>query len=506
MRSIAIPALLAGLLFALSMPGPDLGLLAWVALVPLLWILDGRAPREAFKSGFLAGAAFFALLLHWLYTLWDWASFAIVPAYIILVGYLSLYWGVFGALFALMSRRLPLGVLIFVVPALWVGLEFLRSLTRFGFPWGQAADALYQQLPFVQISSLMGIWGVSFLVVLVNAGLALGFTRRVWHPPVVALGIAALAFSWGSWHLTQPQPEGHQLSLAILQPNIPQRIRGDPRRLEEFLDIYRKLLAEAEAKLAGSPSLMVLPESILPVGVLEDPEVLEEFSGWTGRNGIPLILGTYRYSSEQVFNSTVAISSWGEVLDTYDKVHLVPFSTEYFPAIELLKRLGLLRWIPVATRLGLLSKGEGFEPLSTELGPLATPICFESIFPHISREFVRRGAQIIITITNDAWFKASFALPQHFAKGVFRAVENGRYFIQAANTGISGIIDPQGRIVEKTRIEERTVLYGSAKLQYAQTFYTRFGDWLPLLSLFYLLGLNLRLLTRRGSHRWPRWP
>jgi len=494
-------AIASGVLLSLSMPGPDAGLLAWVALAPLLWALDGRAPKEAFKLGLLAGAAFFALLLHWLYTLWDWASFAIVPGYILLVGYLSLYWGAFGALFAFMSRRLPPVALVFVVPALWVSLEFARSLTRFGFPWGQAADAIYQQLPFVQISSLTGIWGVSFLVVLVNAGLALGFARRAWHPPAIALGLAALTLIWGSLQLAQP-PEGHKLKVAILQPNIPQSIRGDPRRLEEFLDIYLKLLAEAEVELEGGPSLVVLPESILPVGVLDDPEVLEEFSGWASRNSTPLILGTYRYSSEQVFNSTVAISSWGGVLDTYDKVHLVPFSTEYFPAIGLLKRLGLLKRVSIAARLGLLSRGGGFEPLSTELGPLATPICFESIFPHISREFVRKGAQIIITITNDAWFKGSWALPQHFAKGVFRAVENGRYFIQAANTGISGIIDPRGRIIAKTQIEERTALYGSAKLLYDQTFYARFGDWLPLVSLFYLLGLSLRLLVRPGSRRW----
>ncbi len=496
-----IALLASSLLLALSMPGPNWGWLAWVALIPFFGVLDGRSPKQAFLIGWFAGVVYFGALLYWLYTLGDWASVFILLGYFVLIGYLALYWGVFGALYSFLNRRLPSWMVIIAVPALWASLEFIRSLTRFGFPWGQVADALYQQLPFVQLSSITGSWGVSFLVVLTSYLLYLGIKHHQWRYPLMALALVGLVFSWGWLALERPLHRGREVYISLIQPNIPQRIRSDPSRLHEFVAIHRQLLNEA-GQQSEANDLVILPESILPAFVIQEPSVREVFTEWAKANQMALLLGTYTYESQKIYNSVAFLSPQGEVVDTYSKVQLVPFSTEYFPGIRLLDRLGFFSWIPIG-RLGALTPGTGFEPLQTELGTIATPICFESIFPQISRAFVQRGAELIVTITNDAWFKNSWALPQHFAKGVFRAVENGRYFVQAANTGISGIIDPQGRILLRTKIEERATLQGVVQLRDGQTLYTRWGDGFVYLSLVYLSGVIIFASLRLRAAHWP---
>ncbi|MBI1729694.1 apolipoprotein N-acyltransferase [Candidatus Acetothermia bacterium] len=480
--------ILSGILLAVSMPGPNLGWLAWIALIPLFWALHNKTPKESFKIGFIAGIVYFGALLYWLFTLWEWAGPAIIPGYLVLIAYLALYWGAFGAGASWLSARLPRWALIVAIPAFWVILEFIRSQTRFGFPWGQAADALFQQLPFVQVASATGIWGVSFLVVLFNYLIITGLRARQWPYPVFALVMMAGLFAWGSTQINQPVSTETSLNLALVQPNIGQRERSNPTKLNEFLAIYTDLLGEVKA-LPQKADLVVLPESSLPAFVLEDPTPRDFFSNWTSAAQTHLVLGTFTSSSggTEIFNSTAYFTPNGPAKETYSKVQLVPFSTEYFPGIQLLNSLGLSTLIPAGSRLGLLTPGRGFFPLKTELGLIATPICFESIFPEVSREFVRNGAELILVVTNDAWFKNSWALDQHFAKGVFRAVENGRYFVQTANSGISGIIDPHGKIQERSSIENRSITTGRVSLLDGETLFTRFGDWFIYLLLIALL-------------------
>ncbi len=486
-------AILSGILLALSMPGPDLGALAWIALIPLFWALRGKEPKEAFRLSFIAGAVFFGLLLYWLFTLWEWTSAAIIPGFAILIAYLGLYWGVFGWAYSWLDKRLPGWALAVAAPALWVILEFVRSLTRFGFPWGQAADGIYQQLEFVQLASITGIWGVSFLVVIFNYLLFKSLAARKWRYAACAAIILGATLIWGVTEMARPLEAGAERSLALLQPSIPQRERNDPTRLEEFLGIYQLLLNKLETQSpaeAKKPDLVVLPESALPTFILDDNATLEFFTNWAINNQTHLLTGTFTFKEpNHVFNSAIYFSTYGPSSEIYRKVQLVPFSTEYFPGIQFFNDMGLSSILPVGRRLGLLTPGTEFRPISTELGKIATPICFESIFPQISREFVKNGAELILVITNDAWFKRTWALNQHFAKGVYRAVENRRFFVQAANSGISGFIDPFGKIQERSLVEDRSVTTGRVSFVEAETLFTRFGDW-----FVYLLGAALALL------------
>jgi apolipoprotein N-acyltransferase len=475
---------LAALLALLSMPGYLWGGLVFVALVPLFFALDGGTPRQGFGLGYLCGFSFFALLLSWIYTLSEWAGAFIILGHLGLAGLLGIWWGLFGAAYvAIQSYRKYLWV---AVPALWVLLEYLRSLTRFGFTWGFLSDALSPYPELIQIASVTGAWGLSALIVLVNFLLYRALRERRLLYSIFAMGLIALDWGWGAYQLARSLPEGQPLRVAIVHSNVPQRARSDPAQLLDLQNLY---LSQLDQLSSGSVDLVLLPESIVPAYLLRQEELLQPYQEQARRLHASLIVGTIDYRDEKLFNAAALIAPDGTVSDLYDKVQLVPFSTEYFPLIEFLRRFGLENLIGPLP-LGALTPGDGFRPLLLPQGvKLATPICFESIFAQISRAFVSNGAQAILIITNDAWFKGSKALDQHFAKAIFRAVETGRFTVQAANGGISGVIDPWGRVLHATRSQEAQVLQETILLQDRATLYVQLGDWVVYLSFVVLLVL-----------------
>lgn len=483
-------ALAGALLALLSMPGYLWGGLVFFALVPIFFALEGGTPRQGFWLGYGAGSVFFVLLFYWLYALIEWAGIFILFGHVGLAGLLAVGWGLWGASLCLIQRRFPHAQWL-AAPALWVLLEYLRSLTRFGFTWGFLSDALWQSPQLIQIASVTGTWGISLLIVFVNLLLYRALRERRPRWGVIAAGLIMLFWVWGEYQLRLPYSYEKPLRVALIHSNVAQRARSDPEQLHNIRNLY---LAQLERLAPGQFDLVLLPESILPAYLLRQPELLEPYQGQVRRLGAALIVGTIDYRDGKLLNTAALLGPDGEIRDLYDKVHLVPFSTEYFPLIELLRHTGIERVIGPLP-LGALTPGDEFRPLvltsshaqsQGEGVRLATPICFESIFSHISREFVRNGAQAILIITNDGWFKGLRALEQHFAKAIFRAVETRRYTVQAANGGISGIIDPYGRIVMATRSETTQILQGTIFLQDRATLYVRLGDW-----VVYLLGVLL---------------
>ncbi len=486
LRSRSLWALLSGALLALSFPGVELDFLSWFALIPLFYVLEKGSYGRNLWYGLLGGLAFFGVLLHWLYTLKEWTGPQILLIYLLLIVYLSLYWGAFGVLYTLLKRRLGPLWLSFAVPALWVLLEWARAAGKLGFAWGDLGYALYQRTELIQLAAITGVLGLSFAIVWINYLLFLGLRHRDWRPFIGTILIWALLFQLGSAALNSTS-DGKELRLAIVQPNISQRRKSNPAEMEAFLAKYEGLLAQVDTSEA---KLVVLPESILPAYLLQQREYLELFSEFVKQNGVYLLFGTIDYRQGRFYNAAALLSPQGEPLDQYDKVQLVPFSTEYVPWRNQLGRWGLGRLLEQLAPEEL-TPGEGFFPLESPWGGIATPICFESSFSRVSRSFVRNGAEILVTITNDAWFARSFALPQHFSFGAIRAAETRRYFVQGANTGISGIISPHGEILTTSGIEQEEILYGQAELLEGQTFYTRYGDWLAWLGLLYLLAALL---------------
>ncbi|MFQ6090631.1 MAG: apolipoprotein N-acyltransferase, partial [Candidatus Bipolaricaulia bacterium] len=265
-------ALLSGMLLALGFPGFGLDWLSWFALIPLFFVLERGGYWRNGWYGLLAGVAFFGTLLRWLYNLKEWTGPEILWIYLLLIVYLSLYWGAFGLLYTFLKRRLGALRLSLAVPALWVLLELARSLGRLGLAWGDIGYVLYRREELIQLAAITGVWGLSFTVVWVSYLLFLTLKERDWRPFVAVILIWVLLFQLGSVALSRVPPQGRELHLALVQPNIPQERKSSSAEIGPLLDRYRELLTQTEAAKAD---LVVLPESILPAYLLQQQEYLE---------------------------------------------------------------------------------------------------------------------------------------------------------------------------------------------------------------------------------------
>jgi apolipoprotein N-acyltransferase len=481
---------LSGILLALSFPRPDLWFVAWFAMVPLLLVAASRP----FASGFTAGIGFFALVLYWLNivmtTYGKLHPFLSVVAYLLLVGYLALFFG--AATWAAWRLRQRLGIPMFVsLPVLWVACEFLRSFLLTGFPWATLGYSQQGQLPIVQSADLFGVYGISFLLLLTNAVLAeivrAGREGRLraapWPAAVVAMALVAANIGYGAWRLGQDLDRREKmLRVGLVQGNIDQGVKWDPGHQQTTVDLYADLSVDARGR--GALDLLIWPESATPFYFQDDTPLREKVVAVPRRTGTPLLFGSPAYeragSGFKFLNSAFVLTSGGEVLGRSDKVHLVPFG-EYVPLAPLLPFIDKL-----VVGIGDFSPGK-ITPLPLDGGQVGVLVCFEGIFPELARDFVRKGSDLLVNITNDAWFGRSSAPHQHLGMTRFRAVENRIWVARAANTGISAIIAPSGRITVSTPLFEALAVTGEVGMGARPTLYNRFGDTVPA----FFLGLSL---------------
>ena len=477
----ALLALFAGAAIALSMPGFRFGPLAFVALVPLFFALE---KGKGFLMGFLTGVTFFAIDLRWLLTLYRFNPL-VVPGYLLLVIYLASYLGLFGLFMAWVHGRKGFDWSLLVFASL--GFTFLEVLRAYG-PLGIGFSALYLSLyrfpPLIQVVALAGPWALSAAIVFVNTSVYLALRKR---PVYLLTGLGMIGFLAGLFLLPIPQ-DGEPLKTAVISSNVSQEVKLNGRNLLPLLEEYIALGGEAATQ---KPDLIVFPESILPGYILRDERLLPEFTRLAQEAGSHVLFGTGDIRSGKIFNSVALISPTGEILDTYSMVNPVPFG-EYIPGRRLLAKIGLgsfaASFLPQD-----LARGEGLIPI----GGIGTPICFESTFPMPTRALAARGATLLVTVTNDAWFVGSSELRAHFAAAVFRAVETRRYLIQAANGGISGIVDPRGRILQET--VGGGILIAEVARRKERSLYTQWGEW-PLYLVF-AAGALLTLAVRRKTRR-----
>jgi apolipoprotein N-acyltransferase len=453
-------SILSGLLTALCFPNFNLGFLAWIALVPLLLEIEGKSnQRQAALSGFLFGLTFFSINLFWINTLNEFA-----PVFATL-GWVCLAIGeaFFIAIACYLIKRLKLLIVnwdLLIIPIVWVSVEWLRTLGPFGISAGGLGYTQAGNLPLIQIASYTTVFGVSFLIVMVNSFLAYVINQRInsrlnfkreFILGFVILSMIFLIYLWGLFQIPpSPNPSSlNPLTISLIQGNIPQKMKLSYRYNADVFKIHEDL---TRSVLGQKPDLIIWPETTIFSYLLHDPVFLPRIKKLARDSGAHLIVGTPHYDDKgNIFNSVVAFSPAGEVLDRYDKQRLVPFG-EYLPLRQL--------FYPVLKVTNLFYEDFDFGPGTAQLLNLpglkiGAEVCFESTFVGPSKDRARRGAQLLLTVTNDAWFGNSSALPEHLNCGVFRAVENRQYFIQAGNTGISAVIDPYGRILHRTRANQR---------------------------------------------------
>ena len=484
-------AVLSGVLLSLAFPPADLGWLAFPALVPLLVAAASSPPRTAALHGLACGTTFFTLLLYWITIVMSrYGGLPIVVAASILallVLYLAAYLALFAALVAAASARWGWrGILL--APVFWVGLEIVRGRLLTGFPWGLAGYSQWRNLALLQISSLGGVYLTSFVVLLANTGLVLLLRRPKGGAPrtagVLLLVIAAGAHLLGRTMLSSAATSGQApIRVAAIQANVAQGVKwrpGEERR------IVADLLAMSDEAARDGADLVIWPESSSPLSIYRpageptavpmEPrrEFLEEVQDSVRQGGYTLIAGSvgYHYEGEtlRATNSAFVIGPGGAVGPSYDKVHLVPFG-EYVPLGKILFFVDRM----VQGAIAEFAPGRQLRTLSTPAGEAGTFVCYEAIFPELVRRLAV-SSDFLINITNDAWFGRSAAPRQHLAMAVFRAPENRRWLVRAANTGISAFVDPFGRVVASTPMEVRTVLSGRIAKHSGRTLYERTGD------------------------------
>lgn len=504
------PSFLSGILLVLCFPTFDLFFLAWIALVPFILSLNDKMPKQAFKTGVFFGFPYFFGTLYWIYHSINHfggiplaASISIV---ILLCLYLSLYTGMFALLFSYTIKNTKLPAL-FIAPVFWVVLEFLRSYLFTGFPWSSIGYSQYKFLTAIQIADITGIYGVSFLIVAVNGAIADIFItkKRIRDMPLfplshLVIGVAVLVafiistIIYGQIRLTEQRP-GTTLKASIIQGNIEQDKKWEPAYQNVVIETYKNLSLNASS---DSPDIIIWPETAVPFFFGEDKIYTQELVDFQNQLNAYLLFGSILVKEKKdnnyyrLSNSAVLLDRDGKVSYTYDKIHLVPFG-EYVPLQNILFFIN-----KITVGIGDYIGGESYVRAQTELGDFATLICYEIIFPGLVRKFYSDGGDFMVNITNDAWFGRTTGPYQHFSMAVFRAIENRKPVLRAANTGISGIINSSGRIVSKIELFEKAVLTDEVKTDSTRTFYSKYGD---LFTYIWIVCSIIMLANRFGKNR-----
>jgi len=492
--AVILSAIASGLLLTASFPDYGYSWMAWFALFPLLYTSRNLSPRHAILTGFITGFSHYLTLIYWLVTTMSDYGHLPLPLCILLLlllsGYLSLYIALFT--FALSWFRPVNAVYVSAAPFLWVAVEYLRTFLFTGFPWELLGHSQYTSLPIIQLSDITGVYGISFLIVLVNSSVltvGLFFSGKDGRgkplvPKTLALvsagtavlcvGLAAV-YGYARIEKTDLQKStAGKKRIAVIQGNVDQSLKWETAFQLETIDKYMGL---SFSSLKDNPELIIWPETATPFYFLHQYESKLSAIVQQGikQAGTWFLIGSpanvQQNGSELYLNSAYLVNPEGTEAGRYDKVHLVPYG-EYVP---------LRKWFPFVDKLvygiGDFSSGKKGATVSWKDVKLGVQICFEVIFPHLARAAVNNGAGILINITNDAWFGRSSAPYQHLSMTVFRAVENRRALVRCANTGVSCFVDPSGRMFSPTPLYSDEVVTRDVPVMKTEpTFYTRFGD------------------------------
>jgi apolipoprotein N-acyltransferase len=482
-----------------------LSFFVWFALVPLFLAIIYKSPGYGFFLSITTGIVLFLGMFMWGLE---------VPEYrflhhAILALCWAPYFGLFGLLLGLTSRRSGVTLALFAAPFYWVSLEYVRSNVFFlSFPWGLLAHSQYKHPIVIQIASVTGTYGLSFLIAMVNSALTalvyplLARVRRqdmaLYEPPpkqgrialvVTAALLVSVVLLYG--HVVVSRPiSGQEFKVAAVQGNIEQSKKWHGKYAKFIMQTYADLTREASEK---GPKLIIWPETATPQAINRNPWLHAKVRSIARASGTYLLVGSAQYpklrqresdtARDKYFNSAFLIhpESGIDRNQEYHKIHLLPFG-EYIP----LK--GIIPWsrlkIPDAD---FYRPGKEFTVFQLPEAQFGVTICWENIFPDLVRQFVKRGAQFMVNITNEAWFGKTAAPYQFVSMSVFRAVENKVYVVRAANTGVSCVIDPYGKIADRVKdssgqdVFVRGVLTRSIIPLESKTVFTRYGDWFALL-------------------------
>ena len=489
-RAAAI-CLVSGAALSLAFPEPDIFFLAWVALAPLVVVVPPLSAGGAAVAGLAFGIGFFGSLLSWI-SLVGWVAW----------GGLVLLETTFIVLFAWAWHRahpaLGRAGRVAAPVALWIACEYLRSsLPLGGFAWGELAQSQHDQAWILRVASLGGAHAVSAVVMAINGVLAAGWERGVFRvrtgrvaPATTTVAVAA-AFLVTPALVPVSDAFGAPLDVAVIQGNVPREWTGHTYEKDlAILDSHVRLTSELRP---GDADLIVWPESSVGIDMERDPLVRAEVAEAARRSGTPLIVGgNLDLDDDRYSVISFHIGPTGEVIEKYQKTHLVPFG-EYVPRRDWLDFIPLLDQVPRDAVAG--SDATLFRIAGGDIAPV---LSFEADFSAVVRRQIHAGGDLLVVGTNTSTWGESWASAQHVAMSQVRAAENRVWVAHAALSGISAVIDPAGRVVEDTPLWKPAVIRARVRLATSQTPFTRFGNWVGLGSLLAGIGvLAAAFMTRR---------
>ncbi len=503
-------AIFSAILLTLAFPKWNIIFFTFFALIPLFFSLKTcKSVRDLFLISFLFGIFHFCTLLYWIvYTLitYGYINFILSLFLLFLLSfYLSLYYlGTFYLSFRLKIFSQPNFLKGLFLALTFTGAEYLRAKVLAGFPWGQLGYLLANFPLLLQSADIWGIWGLTLLVVLINyyvfflLDYCISFRKLFCFllNNFFFISFLALVVGYGFHSLHKWQnyisKEKNIIKVALLQGNIPQEMK-ESGQIDYSLKVYKKLSFLA---LKEKPDLIFLPETALPFYFPYDEEYTFKLINYLNeiqrnfnsqKKAPAVIFGTFRVQFEnkepKVYNSLI-VWKGGNFIDFYDKEKLVPFGEyipfeKYFPFLKYISVVSNILKSGVSKNLKISFKKEDIKII-----PL---ICFESAFSEILQKRLKENPQFIYIATNDAWFDNTSAPYQHFQMAIIRAVEARRYTLQGANTGITGIIDPTGKVIIQSQLEKKEIIYGKIKPLYKIPPFAKYGNILGILGAIILI-------------------
>jgi apolipoprotein N-acyltransferase len=444
----------------------------------------------------LAGSVYFAGTLYWLVeTMTTFGGLSLALAMVaaaLLVAYLSLFPAAFALILSRLHRRFGTRALL-LAPSIWVTTELGRQYVWDGFPWALLGYSQVSVLPVAQVASLVGVYGLSALMATTAAAaafLVVGTGRARWMAAGSIVALVAVLTMWGEARLRSSDllARGEPIRVAVLQGNVAQDEKWNPANRAEITDRYLSMSRQA---LALGAQFIMWPESATPLPLEQDIVGGAAIRRLAVESNVTLLVGSDQIEpikaapgvekqESRYYNAAFLVRPDGKVGAVYRKMHLVPFG-EYVPLQSVLFFAGPI--IGAVAEFSSFTPGE--VPVLLPVGDhmASTAICYEVIYPNLIRRFVRDGSELLTTITNDAWYARSSAAYQHWDQASMRAIEQGRYLARAANTGISGFVDPYGRVMAKTALFEPAVVVEDVRFLKDRTIYNRIGDLVAWLSL-----------------------
>lgn len=492
--------IISGVLTAIAFNFTDYNFLVWFSLAPCFYVLFKNINLgDSFINMFVYGISFYSILFLFLWKLYplDWRGFnnfqsflIVLVAWAVLSIFEALFIGILGILWFGINKLIKSKWITLTL--LWIILEWCQGLGYTGFTWGRLANCQYNNSYIIQSASIFGSLFVSAIIVLANSFIACYFHNKTKYIYIIAFFIVfGLNFSYGYYRIKNIEIPNNTIKASVIQANIDSVQKWNSNSINNILDTYITLTRIADNNSNEDLDVVIWAETALPIVLLNETEILAKCYELANSINSTLLIGAFEEIDGKSYNSIFKISPSTDIeanIQTYQKQHIVPFG-EYLPFRDILQQiLPFLKDIMASSND--ISVGKNIDGFEIENAKIANLICFDSIFPKTAREQALNGAEVIAIETNDAWFNKSTAINQHLSQAVMRAVENNRYVMRSANTGISAFISSTGEILSALKPEVTGYINYEIPLIQAKTIYTEFGDIIVFISALLLIFIS----------------